>query len=99
MTFGTITLPQRLVLLLRLPLELGEKLGFWDRREQGCWAEDTAASRPVEPKLLGRPLRGPRLRDGSTIALPLPRHFPFTEFERQKAACYLPRGSSLPSIS
>lgn len=53
-TFGTIKLPQKIVLLLRLPLEVREKLGFQTLGEQVCWAEDTAATRPVKPEHLLR---------------------------------------------
>lgn len=81
-TFGTIKLPQRMVLLLQLPLETREKLGFQAWREQVYWAEQPPSLRSLNT--LAGPSEAPTSETAPSMLSLCPGIFPSLNLEGRK---------------
>ena len=99
-TSGTIKLPQRMVLLLQLPLETREKLGFQAWREQVYWAEQPSSLSSL--KTLAGPSEAPATETAPSMLSLCPEIFPSLNLESRRLPAtsqQLPHSNSLPSSS
>lgn len=81
-TFGTIKPPQRMVLLLRLPLETRKKLGFQGCREQVYWAEQPPSL--SSPNTLAGPSKAPTSETAPPTLSLCPGIFPSLNLEGRR---------------